>query len=376
MPGAHRLLYWSLGVMCCLGWRPGEAQTMSDRLERYMDHLVDDHDFYGTVLITKGDETLLSRAHGWANVEHGVPNKLETRFRIGSVTKQFTSMAILILNEQGKLNLADRITTHLDDLPGSWSGITIYQLLTHTSGIMHSWNLPDWQATMATPATIDETVDRFKDQPLVFEPGQGFQYSGVGYFILAQIIERVSGASYEAFLRRSIFEPIGMQDTGVDQLEAIIPNRASGYRRRGELTHNKHIHMPILTGGGNLYSTVLDLTRWDQALNEGKLISDASYKRMYTPERGDYAYGWKVNERFERREISHGGWVLGERAWLFRYPADRVCIAILTNVDHRRIHRKGKDELAWDMPAHPHSFEEEAHPWVGLAEITFGAPTE
>lgn len=310
-----------------------QTQRISDELSEYMNTLVQEERFNGAVSIIMAGKTLLAKGYGWANIEHNVPNTTKTKFRIGSITKQFTAMAITILQERGKLHVDDFITSYVHDPPAAWSEIKLNHLLTHTSGIMHSWALEGFNKTMMVPATIHETVARFSDKPLLFAPGQGFQYSGVGYFILAQIIERVSGQPYEEFLRKNIFEPLGMKDTGADVYTAILPDRASGYvRTEDKLEHASHIYMPILTGGGNLYSTVEDLVRWDQALNAGKLISEASYQNIYTPVRKDYAYGWRVRRKANRTQIRHGGGVSGFLAHILRYPHEQVCIVVLSNV--------------------------------------------
>jgi CubicO group peptidase (beta-lactamase class C family) len=187
-------------------------------------------------------------------------------------------MAILILQEQGKLQLEDSLAIHLRDLPEHWASITLHQLLTHTSGIMHSWSLPGFEEKMMIPVTLDETLALFHDEPLLYEPGTGFAYSGLGYFLLAKVIETVSGCSYEEFLRAEIFEPLGMDDTGADTPDVVLKHRASGYVLEGGVLRNAPvIFMPILTGGGNLYSTVTDLSLWDSALTAQRLISPQSY---------------------------------------------------------------------------------------------------
>ena len=316
-----------------LGSTSSAAQSLSHKLSAYMEYKATLDHFNGSVIVVKDSEILLARGYGWANMEHHVPNTPKTKFRIGSITKQFTAMAILILQEQGKLNVGDLINTHIPNPPPVWSQITIHHLLTHTSGIKHSWGIPDWKDTVMLPATLAETIDKIKGQPLLFTPGTNFNYSGAGYFILAQIIEQVSGQSYATFLRQVIFEPLGMNDTGADQTIPILPHQASGYTREGaQVFHGPYIYMPNLTGGGNLYSTVEDLARWDQALVASKLISDSSYTKMYTPDRNNYAYGWRVKERGGRTEIQHGGSLAGFKTFILRLPEERVCVVVLSNV--------------------------------------------
>jgi CubicO group peptidase (beta-lactamase class C family) len=242
-------------------------------------------------------------------------------------------MAILILQERGKLNISDPMRNHYPAAPEAWKEITIHHLLTHTSGIMHSWNLPGWRETMMVPASLDEVLNRFHDKPLLSTPGEKFHYSGVGYFALARIIENLSGKSYEEFLRSEIFEPIGMKDTGADRADLLLDNRASGYvRGENGLRNSPWIHMRILTGGGNLYSTVEDLARWDQALRNRKFIPQYAYKAMYKPNLNNYAYGWSVKQWDGYKTISHGGGVPGFSAFILRIPDEALCIVVTSNV--------------------------------------------
>jgi len=315
-----------------------QTQDLIAKLNEYMNVVVGDRSFNGSVIVTKERKTLLAKGYGFANVEHQVPNTPKTRFRIASITKQFTAMAIMILQEQGTLSVDDLISKHIPNLPKAWNKITIHHLLTHTSGLMQQpWELPEFRETLIIPASLDEIIARYKDKPLLFCPGEGFNYSGIGYFILTQIIEKVSGQTYDDFLHREIFEPLGMNDTGADQHSLILPHRASGYIGKGSnLVNAPPIHMSNLTGSGNLYSTVEDLVRWDQALIGHKLLSEASYRKMYTPEKVQYSwgygYGWWIQKRFGRTEISHWGLLPGFRAHILRFPEERVCIVALSNI--------------------------------------------
>ena len=327
------------------------AEDLSANISDYMDHLVEEHEFSGSVIVTKEGKTIHSKGYGWANLEHQIPNTPHTKFRVGSVTKQFTAMAIIILHEQGKLEFDDPIAPYIPNPPSAWSEITFHQLLTHTSGIMHSWSLPGFDDSTIQPTTLAETINRFKDQPVLFTPGETFRYSGVGYFILAQIIEQLTEKTYEDALRQLIFTPLGMNDTGADHYQQILSHRATGYTRNpaGHLENSAHIYMPILTGGGNLYSTVEDLARWNQALEERKLISEMSYQRMYTPVKEDYAYGWVIGESFGHKEVFHGGGISGFESLFIRYPKQRVCIAILANAP--RLDFPGHDHAPFDLSA-------------------------
>ena len=309
------------------------GQTLSQKLSDYMKNKVENQDFSGSVAVYWKGEPVIVAGYGAANRELSVPNSSKTVFRIGSVTKQFTSMAIMILQERGKLHVADPIGKHLDSIPAVWGKLTIHQLLTHTSGIMHSWALKGFGETMAVPTTLDATLARYYDKPLLFEPGTKHQYSGVGHFTLAKIIEVVSGEKYHDFLQKEIFDPLGMKSSGGDRPDAILMHRADGYNRNNIGIFNAaYIYMPVLTGGGDLYSTIEDLVVWSHALNEGRLISRSSYEMMYRPARNNYSYGWSVAHQNGHNVYSHSGSVPGFNAHLLRIPDFHFCAIILSNV--------------------------------------------
>ena len=309
------------------------AEDLTSKFEQYLDASVKFDRFNGSVLVSKDGATLFRKGYGLANAEHQVPNTPETKFRLGSITKQFTAMAILILQEQGKLKLDDPVGKYVDDAPKAWDGVTIHHLLTHTSGIHSYTSDPDYMKKMAQPETVKGMIARFKDKPLDFKPGEKFTYSNSGYFLLGAVIEKVSGMSYEAFLKRAIFDPLGMKDTGYDHPKTVLPLRASGYERNEEGLHNAaYLDMAQPYSAGSLYSTVDDLARWDRALADGKLISKDSYTRMFTPVKSDYAYGWLVATRSGRKVIGHGGGINGFATEIARYPEQKVCVVVLCNV--------------------------------------------
>lgn len=306
------------------------AQSEADQIARVMA----ESDISGSVIVTRAGETVFTAGYGMASLELEVPNVPGTKFSIGSITKQFTSMGILILQDRGSLGVGEVVGDYVEGLPESWHSLTIHQLLTHTSGIMHSWALPGFSETMAVPTTLDETLERFFDEPLLFEPGSDFAYSGVGYFLLAKVIEEVSGIPYSDFLAQEIFQPLGMADTGAGHPHELIQRRASGYQRSedGTITNAPDIYLPILTGGGNLYSTVYDMALWDRALQEHRLLSGEGYEALYRVERRNYAYGWRVRELNGRRTLSHSGGVPGFAALNFRVPSEELDIVLLTNL--------------------------------------------
>jgi CubicO group peptidase (beta-lactamase class C family) len=334
---------------------PTPAQDLIPRFEKYMDACIKANHFSGSVLVSKDGETLFAKGYGFANAEHQVPNTTRTKFRLGSITKQFTAMAILILQERGKLKVEDPIGKYLDDAPKAWEGVTIHHLLTHTGGVPSYTDDPAFRKKMMMPETVKSMISRFRDKPLDFKPGEKFHYSNSGYFLLGAIVEKLSGKSYEAFLKEAIFEPLGMKDTGYDHSETLIPGRASGYIRAGEgLKNAEYLDMAQPYAAGSLYSTAEDLARWDRSLGEGKLISKESYAKMYTPFKSDYAYGWMVTTAKGRKEIQHGGGINGFNTEILRYPDQKVCVVVLCNV----------------LPSNP---DRVAH---DLAKVAFGEPYE
>jgi len=304
-------------------------ETSFSSFDHYFNNL---ENFSGNVLVAVHGKPIYEKSYGYANRELKVKNTAKTKFRIGSVTKQFTAMAIMMLQEQGKLKVTDKLSAHLPNVPEIWKEITIHQLLTHTSGIMHAWALEGFGTHMMLYTPIEDIIDKFKDQLLVGEPGEKFEYSGTGYFILAALIEKVSGESYEHFLKEELFDKIGMLNTGADVPDIVLPNRASGYVTDSTGTYNStFIYMPILTGGGNLYSTTQDLLQWDQSFYTNALISKESKEQMFTTERNNYAYGWGVIKSDSFYKTSHAGGVPGGRARIDRYPNKGILVVVLSN---------------------------------------------
>lgn len=302
-----------------------------------VDRILEATNFHGAMMVAHRGRPLYTAAQGFANIEWGIPNTVDTKFQIGSITKQFTAMAILILQERGVLTVEDVVAMRCSTVPNNWEKITLHQLLTHTSGIMHSWDLPGFTDTMAVPTTLDATLERFCNRPLLFSPGTDFAYSGVGYFLLAKIIEEAAGIPYDHFLRTEIFEPLGMKETGPDVPETIVPKRATGYQRGedGVVRNAPALYTPVCTGGGHLYSTVQDLVRWDWALTQGQLISQESYAAYYRPDLENYAYGWRVGVVQGHAWVSHSGGLPGASAFNQRFLDDHLDIVLLTNMTPR-----------------------------------------
>jgi len=237
------------------------------------------------------------------------------------------------LQDQGKLKVEDPIGKYLSDAPKAWEKVTIHHLLTHTSGIPSYTDDPSYMKSMTKPETVESMIARFKDKPLDFEPGSKFHYDNSGYFLLGAIIDKVSGKTYEAFLKEAIFEPLGMKDTGYDRHATVLPKRASGYDRRGNgLVNTPYLDMSQPYAAGSLYSTVGDMLKWDRALKAGKPVSKAAMAAMFTPFKDNYAYGWLIGDRKGRKQVGHGGGINGFMTEFERYPEEDVCVAVLCNV--------------------------------------------
>jgi CubicO group peptidase (beta-lactamase class C family) len=236
------------------------------------------------VLAVKNGKIILRKGYGMANLELGIPIKPEMVFRIGSITKQFTAVAIMKLVEEGKLSVTDDIKKYLPDYPTHGHKITIHHLLNHTSGIKSYTSMPDWPPLMRKDMTLKELIDFFKNQPMDFAPGERFLYSNSGYILLGAIIEKVSGKSYEAYMDENIFKPLNMSGSYYGSPSRIIPLRAFGYEKdKSQITNASYLSMTQPYAAGSLLSTVDDLHRWYQALEAGKVLSQKSLEQMYTP---------------------------------------------------------------------------------------------
>jgi CubicO group peptidase (beta-lactamase class C family) len=306
------------------------------RMQQSIQQLVSQGHFMGSVLVAQGDRVLLDRGYGSANIELRVADSPATKYRLGSVSKQFTAACILLLQERGKLKITDPVKNYLADAPPAWDAITIFDLLTHTSGIPSYSDFPDFNATKALPATPRQLVDRFRNKPLDFAPGTAWRYSNSGYTLLGYLIERISGQSYAQFLQQNIFDPLGMKDSGYDSNAAIIYRRAEGYTPGpdGKPVNADYIDMSVPFAAGGLYSTTADLLRWERGLYGGKLLSAASLKRMTTVFMNHYALGLTVNQAPGGEQIfGHGGGVYGFNSEVSYVPADRLAVIVLANLN-------------------------------------------
>jgi len=304
------------------------------RMDQVIQPYVANHQFMGSVLVARDGQVIYSKGYGSANLEWDVPNTPGTKFRLGSVTKQFTAASILLLEERGKLSVSDPVKKHLPNAPAAWDKITIFHLLTHTSGIPNFTSFPEYKKLQPFATTSEQLVAHFRDKPLDFEPGEKWQYSNSGYLLLSHLIEKITGDSYEKFVKENLFTPLGMKDSGYDSNAAVIPHRASGYvSGKNGFENAGFIHMSIPQGAGALYSTTEDLLKWEQGLFGGKLLKAASLQKMITPFKSNYAFGLQVEMVGGHKVIEHGGGIEGFNTELAYYPDNKLTVVVLGNVN-------------------------------------------
>lgn len=322
------------------------TSALATEIDTYLQAHYEIGRFMGSVMVVRNGEPVFAQGYGMASLEHQVPNSPQTKFRIGSITKQFTAAAILQLQDKGLLDVQVPVSTYLPDYPNG-DRITLHHLLTHTAGIPNLTDFPDYLELMRLPTTPADLIVRFKDLPLEFEPGTQYRYSNSGYILLTQVIETVSGQSYGDYLKEHLFQPLGMENTGYEQPLAVIEGFASGYQFTGEgYQQAEYINMTVPQGAGALYSTIADLTQWTQFLfnAEGRSafpLSDAAIAAMTSPyvlmdetiAHLSYGYGLIVSDRREHRYIGHGGGINGFVSSLGSIPDLGITIAILANVE-------------------------------------------
>ncbi len=320
------------------------AQDLLPKFEEYAQAAAKAEGFSGAILVARDGKVIVSKGYGMADVENDVPNTAETRFRIGSITKQFTAASVLLLQERGKLSVQDSICKHVAPCPEAWQPVRLHHLLSHTAGVPDFTGFPDYQKTMRDPAPVESLITRFRDLPLEFKPGENWKYSNSGYVLLGHVVEKVSGKSYESFLRENIFEPLKMTSTGYDHAAAIVKRRARGYAKGPDgLVNASYLDMSIPFAAGGLYSTVGDLYLWDQALYGEKLLKKPSLDAMFTAVRNDYGYGFRVYKLFDRSHATHGGGIEGFRTSIDRFPDDRVTVIVLSNYEGAQVGRVARD---------------------------------
>ncbi len=312
------------------------SQSLPEQLDAMLSRCFEPHDAGAAIIVTKNGETLIRAAYGLADLERNIALDPGATFRLGSLTKQFTAVGVMVLAERGKLALRQDIRELLPDYPTHGRIITIEHLLTHTSGLNDYTGSKDFKETMATDVSVQALIDEFKNAPLQFEPGSKFAYSNSGYFLLDAMIERLSGQSYASFMADHVFEPLGLHDTAYEGYERRPTPRALGY------SHKKPAAPVSMTRpytAGALVSTVDDLARWDAAISAGKLLSAQSWQQAFTPFKlnngrpSKYTYGWGVLRMGPFRTFEHGGAIPGFVTHAIRIPEKQLFVAVLANDD-------------------------------------------
>jgi len=340
-------------------------QTKAEKIESLVNEYYKFKVFNGSALVAEGGKVIFKKGFGLANMEWNIPNTTDTKFRVGSVTKQFTAMLVMQLVEEGKLKLDAPVTTYIPDYPkDKGDKITIHHLLTHTSGIPNYTDLPTIRDMMRNPVSPEDLVKSFWDLPLDFEPGAKFNYSNSGYILLGYIIEKVTGKSYEDNLKEKIFEPLGMKNSGYDHTEEIFPKRASGYEKAGTDYFNaQYLDMSVPYSAGAIYSTVEDLYLWDQALYTDKLLSPKYMDKIFTPYAKPpfaeaYGYGWALNKKHidnvddSLNIIEHGGTINGFNSIILRITNSKDLIVLLNNTGVTKLNEISDKiiDILYDQP--------------------------
>jgi CubicO group peptidase (beta-lactamase class C family) len=317
-----------------------DTRAIEAEVDSLLAPLIDRDLVSGSVLIARDGDILLAKGYGLANRECGGPNTPETVHTLASITKSFTAIATLQLEERNLLSLDDPVSKYLPDYPQG-DRITLHHLLSHTSGIRSYVFLPGYAKNRRLPLRIEEVIDWFASEPPEFSPGERFSYSNSGYALLTYVIQAVSGMSYADYLEENVFASAGMTSSAVDAYTRVVPGRASGYSRdgcSGQATRAEFSEPSFAPGVGSAYSTVLDLYRLDRALRAGRVLSAKTQETMFTP-RVDtpwghrYAYGWLVGESHGRRLVHHEGTTQGFACSFRRFLDDDVLVVALLNFD-------------------------------------------
>lgn len=327
--------------------RPSDKGVAAEA-DRYLAGLAREGRFSGAALVAREGRVLLSRGYGLADIEHGVPNTPRTKFRLASVTKPFTALAVMLLHERGRLSVEDPVCKYVAECPPSWQPVTLRHLLNHTSGLTEFGKPPAANDCFRrTPMTAAQSVERVRQFTPDFRPGEKFAYSSIAYVLLGHVVEQVSGRSYEAFLQENVFGPLGMKETGLARRRTIIPHLASGYARapEGTLSNFDYFDTDYIFSAGGLYSTVGDLYLLDQALHGGRLLGAATLEGVFTPGFENFGLGWQIFRADGRLLVRADGRSFGFSGSVARYPAERVTVIVLTNIDTAGAHKLA-DELS------------------------------
>ncbi len=321
-----------LGGHALLGQLPAPPADLEEKADALVRNFAEDGVFQGAVLVKSKANILFQRSYGMANLEWQTPITEMTRFRIGSLTKQFAAAAMLQLEEKGRLSVQDSVRKYYPEAPAEWDGVTIEHLLRHTSGIFNYTSLPgfDFRREM----TAAEVVATVHDKPLEFVPGTKFSYSNTGYVLAGLIVERVTKMSWAAYVKENLLKKAGLADTGYERNVRVSERRASGYQGDTiRALHSDFIDMTVPHAAGAMYSTIGDFSRWLEALEGGEVISGASLARMMTPGLGGYGYGVGRGRTLGSEYYTHSGGIHGFTTQYYRFPAEGLTIVVFANLE-------------------------------------------
>ncbi len=338
--GRTRLLL-PLLVVAAFSFAQHRNPQLAGRIDRIMQALSATGEFNGSVLVARRGQIIYQRGFGLANIEWNIPNDVDTRFEIGSMTKQFTAMLILQMVSQGKISLHGHVSVYLPYYrKDTGARVTISELLSHTSGIPNFTDIPGFFDGPASRTTygVREFVEKYCSGNLRFDPGTRFEYSNSGYFLLGAILQQVSGQAYEKLLQQRIFMPLEMKNSGYTHSQVVLPHRASGYERsQSGLKNARYYDMSIPFAAGALYSTVGDLYLWDRALYGERLLPAPLRDLLFKPNLENYGYGWvmlvpKPGAPYAGESIPmHGGAIFGFTSVIQRIPKHEELIILLDN---------------------------------------------
>jgi len=369
-------------ILFLLLWSQLFADSTADNMDAFFSHCHENGQFNGNILVVKGGNIIYHKSFGISNIDPVEPLQLNSQFRLASVSKSFTAMAIMILKEQGKLNYDDKIIKYLPELP--YPDLTIRHLLNHTSGIPkyedlcdQYWDLEHKNFLDKKYATNDDIIELFVEhQPeVLFKPGDKYSYSNAGYVLLASIVSRVSGETFEEFLKNYIFDPLNMSFSLVYSAirDDVMEHRVYGYRlalNGSDYLPNDFHYMSGLAGDGAIYSTTGDLFKWDRALYTEKLVSKSTLKEAFSPvilndsSTSKYGFGWGINNSMSNKKVvSHGGGWIAAKTWIWREIEEDNAIILLTNNTSRYIYdiRKTVQLILHDKPF--------TMPKIGISDI-------
>jgi CubicO group peptidase (beta-lactamase class C family) len=338
-------------AMVNMGWMKGEKMTnnnvidldaisvsIDDYIQSKMEKL---HLPSVSIAVIQEGNVVKKQSYGLANIEHSIKASPDTVYQLGSLTKQFTAIAIMMLVSDGKLSLEDKIVDILPDLPTAWKDVNVRHLLNHTSGIKSYTSTETFEQTLRKDYTHQEIIDLVANEPMEFAPGANQEYNNTGFFLLGMIIEKVTDKTYNAFLTKRIFQPLGMTQTRLNDLQDIIPNRAQGYKwEENTIRHDEFVSPTQPFSAGALVSTINDMIKWDAALRTDKILPKSVLEEMWTPTKlnnggvAPLGFGWNAENINEHRLISHGGGIQGFRTFIARFVDDKLTVIVLINANN------------------------------------------